>query len=44
MSFIAAAGAVVGIVGGVSKMVGASKRKKEAAAAQKKAKAEMDAK
>ena len=44
MSFIAAAGAVVGIVGGVSKMGGASKRKKEAAAAQKKAKAEMDAK
>jgi len=44
MSFIAAAGAVIGVVGGVSKMIGASKAKREAAAAQKKAKAEMDAK
>jgi hypothetical protein len=44
MSFIAAAGAVVGVVGGVSKMIGASKAKREAAAAQKKAKAEMEAK
>ena len=44
MSFLAAASAVVGIVGGVSKMVGASKRKKAAAKAQKAAKAEMDAK
>ena len=44
MSFLAAGAAVIGIVGGVSKMVGAAKRKKAAAAAQKKAKIEMDAK
>ena len=44
MSFLAAGAAVIGIVGGVSKMVGAAKRKKEAAKAQKTAKAEMDAK
>lgn len=44
MSFIAAAGAVVGIVGGIVKGVKASKAKKAAAKAQKKAKAEMDAK
>jgi hypothetical protein len=44
MSFIMAAGAVVGVVGGVMKMGAANKAKKEAAAAQKKAKAEMDAK
>ena len=44
MSFIAAAGAVIGVVGGISKAVGASKKKKEAQEAQKKAKAEMDAK
>ena len=44
MSFIAAAGAVVGVVGGVMKMGAANKAKKEAAAAQKKAKAEMDIK
>jgi len=39
-----AAGAVVGVVGGVMKMSSANKAKKEAAKAQKKAKAEMDAK
>jgi len=39
-----AAGAVVGVVGGVMKMGSANKAKKEAAKAQKKAKAEMDAK
>jgi len=44
MTFIAAAGAVVGVVGGVMKMSAANKAKKEAAAAQKKAKAEMEAK
>jgi hypothetical protein len=44
MSFILAAGAVVGVVGGVMKMSAASKAKKEAAAAQKKAKKELDAK
>ena len=44
MSFIMAAGAVVGVVGGVMKMSAANKAKKEAAAAQKKAKAEMEAK
>jgi len=44
MSFIMAAGAVVGVVGGVMKMSAANKAKKEAAKAQKKAKAEMDAK
>ena len=44
MSFIMAAGAVVGVVGGVMKMSSANKAKKEAAKAQKKAKAEMDAK
>ena len=44
MSFIMAAGAVVGVVGGVMKMSAASKAKKEAAAAQKKAKAALDAK
>jgi len=44
MSFIMAAGAVVGVVGGVMKMGAANKAKKEAAAAQKKAKAEMEAK
>lgn len=44
MSFIMAAGAVVGVVGGVMKMGSANKAKKEAAKAQKKAKAEMDAK
>ena len=44
MSFVAAAGAVVGVVGGVSKLFGANKAAKEAARAQKKAKAEMEAK
>ena len=44
MSFILAAGAVVGVVGGVMKMSAANKAKKEAAAAQKKAKADMEAK
>jgi hypothetical protein len=44
MSFILAAGAVVGIAGGVMKMSAANKAKKEAAAAQKKAKKELDAK
>jgi len=44
MSFILAAGAVVGVVGGVMKMSAASKAKKEAAAAQKKAKKDLDAK
>jgi|TARA_B110000211_G_scaffold100455_1_gene116907 hypothetical protein len=44
MSFIAAAGAVVGVVGGISKLVGASKAKKKAAEEQKKAQKEMDAK
>tara|TARA_R100001377_G_scaffold82163_1_gene62260 strand:+ start:413 stop:1225 length:813 start_codon:yes stop_codon:yes gene_type:complete len=44
MSFILAAGAVVGVVGGVMKASAASKAKKEAAAAQKKAKKELDAK
>lgn len=44
MSFILAAGAVVGVVGGAMKMSAANKAKKEAAAAQKKAKAEMDVK
>ena len=44
MSFILAAGAVVGVVGGVMKASKASKAKKEAAAAQKKAKKELDAK
>ena len=37
MSFILAAGAVVGVVGGVMKMSAANKAKKEAAAAQNKA-------
>tara|TARA_R110000824_G_scaffold174961_2_gene353180 strand:- start:2666 stop:3478 length:813 start_codon:yes stop_codon:yes gene_type:complete len=44
MSFILAAGAVVGVVGGVMKASKASKAKKEAAAAQKKAKKDLDAK
>jgi len=44
MSFILAAGAVVGVVGGAMKMSAANKAKKEAAAAQKKAKADMEAK
>ena len=44
MSFIMAAGAVIGVVGGVMKASKASKAKKEAAAAQKKAKKELDAK
>tara|TARA_R110000765_G_scaffold302844_1_gene397027 strand:- start:1097 stop:1909 length:813 start_codon:yes stop_codon:yes gene_type:complete len=44
MSFILAAGAVIGVVGGVMKMSAASKAKKEAAAAQKTAKKELDAK
>lgn len=44
MSFILAAGAVVGVVGGVMKMSAANKAKKEAADAQKKAKKDLDAK
>ena len=44
MSFIMAATAVVGVVGGVMKMSAASKAKKEAADAQKKAKKDLDAK
>jgi len=44
MTFVAAAGAVIGVVGGVMKMSAANKAKKEAAAAQKKAKADMEAK
>jgi len=44
MSFVLAAGAVIGVVGGVMKMSAASKAKKEAADAQKKAKKDLDAK
>ena len=44
MSFILAAGAVVGVVGGAMKFGAANKAKKEAAKAQKQAKKEMDAK
>ena len=44
MSFVLAAGAVVGVVGGVMKMSAANKAKKEAADAQKKAKKDLDAK
>ena len=44
MSFVMAAGAVVGVVGGVMKMSAANKAKKEAAKAQRKAKKELAAK
>jgi hypothetical protein len=44
MSFILAAGAAVGVVGGIMKFGAARKAKKEAAAAQRKAKKELDAK
>jgi hypothetical protein len=44
MSFILAAGAVIGVAGGVMKGISANKAKKAAADAQKKAKAEMDIK
>ena len=44
MSFIAAAGAAVGVVSGISSFFGASDKEKKAAAAQKKAKAALDAK
>ena len=44
MSFIAAGAAIVSAGVGVAKLFGASKRKKEAKEAQKKAKAELDAK
>ena len=44
MSFVLAAGAAVGVVGGIMKASKASKAKKEAADAQKKAKADLDAK
>jgi hypothetical protein len=43
MSFIAAAGAVVGVAGGIGKLIGANKAKKKAQERQRKAKKEMDA-
>ena len=44
MSFVAAAGAVIGVVGGVSKSIAAGKKKKKALEEQKKAKAAMEQK